>query len=91
MQITPMYRYTRPDGGASVSPIKPDVEYTSMCRIVADEGKLVTQDGVNVYPCVDADSSDGWYEVEDTNVEESVDSDEVKDMRAALDVLGVKP
>ena len=42
-------------------------------------------------PCVDTDSLDGWYEVESTDIEEPVDADEVKDMRSALEVLGVEP
>lgn len=90
MQIIPMYRYARPDGGVSVSPTKPDTEYTASYRIVADEGKMVTMDGVKTYPCVDTDSLGGWYEVESTDIEEPVDSYEVKDMRSALDVLGVE-
>lgn len=91
MQIIPMYRYTRPDGGVSVSPVKPDTEYAASYRIVADEGKMVTMGGVKTYSCVDTDSLDGWYEVESTDIEEPVDADEVKDMRAALEVLGVEP
>lgn len=91
MQIIPMYRYARPDGGVSVSPVKPDTEYAASYRIVADEGKAVTMDGVKTYSCVDTDTLDGWYEVEFIDIEEPVDSDEVKDMRAALEVLGVEP
>lgn len=63
MELIKLYRYTRPDGGVSVSPIMPGVEYTELVRIVADEGKLLTRDGENFTGCIDSDSVDGWYEV----------------------------
>lgn len=66
MIIKPLYKTTRLDGGVTVSPNKPlDGEYTECVRIIADEGKLVTLDGINLYPCVDVDSADGWYEVDE--------------------------
>ena len=65
MELIKLYRYTRPDGGVSVSPIKPDVEYTELVRIVADEGKMLT-DGENFTGCIDTDSVDGWHEVAET-------------------------
>ena len=37
MQIINLYKYTREDGGVTVSPIKPDCEYTDMVRLVADD------------------------------------------------------
>lgn len=66
MEIKTLYKYTRPDGGTSVSLVKPDGEYTEMARLIADEGKVVTKDGAGFYSCADADSADGWYEVEDS-------------------------
>ena len=59
-----LYRFTRPDGGVTVSPEKPDTEYTEMFRLIADEGKLLTQDGENMTSCVDTDTVEGWYEVD---------------------------
>ncbi len=74
MTIKSLYKTIRLDGGTTVSPNKPldGVEYTERVRLIADEGKLVTLDGVKAYPCVDVDSADGWYEVqkEITNREE---------------------
>lgn len=65
MQIITLYQYEREDGGVTVSPIKPDVEYTEMYRLVADEGKALTKDGVNTTPCTDVESVEGWYEVDE--------------------------
>ena len=72
MIIKPLYKTIRADGGITVSPNKPleDVEYTECVRLIADEGKLVTLDGINIYPCVDVDSADGWYEVDEEQIEE---------------------
>ena len=66
MTIKPLYKTVRADGGVTVSPNKPldGVEYTERVRLIADEGKLVTRDGVKAYPCVDVDSADGWYEIQ---------------------------
>ena len=64
MQTITLYKYTRADGGVTVSPIKPDCEYTEMYRLIADEGKVLTQDGVDTTTCVDVVSVEGWYEVD---------------------------
>ena len=63
MRIIPLYRYTRPDGGVTVSPIKPDAEYTELCRLIADEGMAITN-GVIITDCIDVDSADGWTDCE---------------------------
>lgn len=64
MQIIPLYRYNRPDGGVTVSPVKPEGEYTELFRLIADEGMMLT-DGENFTGCTDTDSLDKWSEVED--------------------------
>ena len=64
MTTKPLYKYKRGDGGVTVSPIKPDAEYTEMVRLIADEGKALTKDGKDLRSVVDADSADGWYEVD---------------------------
>lgn len=64
MEIKTLYKYTRPDGGITVSPVKPKGEYEENFRLIADEGMALTQDNVNYYGCVDVDSTDGWREVE---------------------------
>jgi hypothetical protein len=64
MKINPLYRFKRADGGITDSPNKPDCEYTERVRIIADEGKAVTKDGENLYSVIDADSAEGFYEVD---------------------------
>lgn len=63
MQTITLYRYTRPDGGVTVSPIKPNVKYTEMVRLIADEGKILT-DGTNTTTCTDVSSAEGWTEID---------------------------
>lgn len=85
MQTIPVYRYTRADGGVSVSPVRPEGEYTELYRLVADEGMVLT-DGVNYAACTDTAKPELWYEVVDPG-----DEDETEDMRSALQELGVNP
>lgn len=84
MQTITLYKYKRADGGVTISPIKPDVEYTEMVRLVADEGKVLTKDGDNSTTCVDTDTADGWYEV-DAHESEATD----EDYQNALREMGV--
>lgn len=65
MQIINLYKYQREDGGVTISPEKPDTDYTSMVRLVADEGKLITNNGKDTYTVIDVESSDGWYEIDE--------------------------
>ena len=65
MTIIPLYRYLRNDGGVTVSPIKPDGEYTELSRLIADDGFVLT-DGENFTPCVDTENVEIWSEVEFT-------------------------
>lgn len=64
MEIKTLYKYTREDGGITVSPIKPEGENTEMYRLIADENKMLTMDGKTLYACTDVDSTEGWYEVD---------------------------
>lgn len=84
MQIIPLYRYARPDGGITVSPIKPEGVYEDAFRLVADEGYILVNGDRNAV-CIDVDSVEGWTEIPDSNSSD----DEVADMKAALEVLGV--
>lgn len=65
MQVIKLYKYNRTRGGVTVSPIKPDCEYTELVRLVADEGKVLTNDGENVTSCIDTETVDGWYEIDE--------------------------
>lgn len=69
MQTIKLYKYTRADGGVTVSPVEPDCEYEEMVRLVADEGKMLTKDGENLTSCVDTETADGWYEVDEPREE----------------------
>ena len=63
MEIKPLYRFLREDGGFTESPDKPDVaEYITRYRLIASEGKLLT-DGTTETYCIDVDSADGWSEI----------------------------
>lgn len=63
MQTITLYKYTRENGGTTVSPIKPECEHTEMVRLVADDGKILTN-GEVVTSCVDTDTAEGWWEID---------------------------
>ena len=63
MQTVILYRFKRADGGYSVSPNRPEGEYETRVRLIADEGKALT-DGKVVTQCTDAESADGWTEID---------------------------
>lgn len=64
MTKTTLYRYEREDGGITVTTEKPNVPHTTLFRLIADDGKMVTLDGVDMRAAVDVDSVDGWHEVD---------------------------
>ena len=70
MQKITLYRYTRPDGGMTTSPVKPDADYTELYRLVADDGMTLTNGEVTT-PCTDTDSLDAWTEIVDIESEEN--------------------
>lgn len=63
MQTIILYKYKRRGGGVTVSPVKPSVKHTEMYRLVADEGKVLT-DGETVTTCVDTNDVDAWTEID---------------------------
>lgn len=63
MTVKELYCYEREAGKITVSTEKPECDYTLRYRLIADEGKELTNDGENFTPCVDVDSIEGWYEV----------------------------
>ena len=64
MKIKRLYRFERIRGGITISPNKPDCEYTELIRLVADENKSLTIDGENLYSVIDTDLAEGWYEID---------------------------
>lgn len=83
MQIILLYRYTRSDGGTTVSTIKPTGEYTEMSRLVAEGGYVLT-DGNTVTECVDTENPSAWSEVANNNEASAAD------YQAALREMGVE-
>lgn len=86
MQIITLYRIIRPDGGVTVSPVKPDGECTELYRLIADEGMVLTN-GETVTACTDTNTPDVWAEIVDT---ENPDEATEADYQDALRDMGVK-
>lgn len=63
MQVKRLYRYARPDGGITDSITRPNCEYIDRVRIIADDGKALTN-GETVTTCVDTDTAEGWWEID---------------------------
>lgn len=81
MQTITLYRYVRPDGGITTSPVKPNGEYTEMYRLIADEGKALT-DGVTITACTDTSDPYIWMEIDDPG-----EMTETEQKAAAYDIL----
>ena len=83
MQKITLYRYTRPDGGVTVSPVPPaaGVEYAEEYRLVADEGKTLTN-GETSAACVDTANPSAWEEIDDPG-----EMTEVEEKAMAYDIL----
>lgn len=58
-----LYRYKRGERCVVVSPEKPDCEYTETYRLIADEGKILTEGDIFA-PVVDTDAPDIWTEID---------------------------
>ena len=63
MIVKELYYYERETDKFTVSTEEPDCEYTLRYRLIADEEKKITKDGVNFSSCIDVGSTEGWYEV----------------------------
>ena len=63
MVIKTLYEYKRKDGGVTISPNKPECEFTERLRLIADKGKILTNGIIATY-CIDTDTADGWTEVD---------------------------
>ena len=63
MKIVNLYKYIRDDGGATVSLVKPNIEYIEMFRLIADEGKELMNGDIRT-PCIDVESTEGWSEID---------------------------
>ena len=63
MIVKELYCYERETDKITVSTEKPDCEYILRYRLIANDEKQLTQDGINFTTCIDVESTDGWYEV----------------------------
>lgn len=82
MQTITLYRYTRSDGGITTSPVQPDgVDYDLRYRLIADEGKTLT-DGTTVTTCTDTADPVIWTEIDDPG-----DMTETEEKARAYDIL----
>lgn len=70
MTIKNLYKIIRPDGGVTISTTKPDGDYIPYLRLVADEGKAMTN-GTLSCPVIDVPEGDQglWTEIEDGEAE----------------------
>lgn len=72
MIIKTMYRYEREEGKVTVSFAQPtDKPFTEVYRLIAEEGKVITKDGVDVFECKDVHDYTGYYEIEKVEEEGS--------------------
>ena len=72
MEVITLYRYEREPNKVTVSTEKPNVEYTEMYRLIADEGKILT-DGEIETSCIDVHGTEGWTEIDAPEPEEPVE------------------
>ena len=63
MQIKTLYKYARTDGGITITPVQPDVAYTQLYRLVAEDGSEITNGEITT-TCIDVESYDGWHDVD---------------------------
>lgn len=63
MKILKAYKYIL-NNHSVVSINKPKTEYTTLYRLIAGEGKMLTLDGEHLTPVIDVESIEGWYEVD---------------------------
>lgn len=71
-----MYKYERAKGKFTVAFSVPEnKEYEEIYRLIAEEGKSITKDGIELFCCVDTDTIEGYYEIE-TPIDESEEMNE---------------
>lgn len=83
MIIKTIYRYSQGDK-TTVSPTKPNVDYTETYRIIAEDGMAITN-GVVECECIDTDDTSAWHDCESTTI-----SDEEKFAESARILMGVE-
>lgn len=65
MTTVTLYRYEREPGKTTISPNKPDVEHTTLYRLIADEGMMLINEDGDSACVVDVYTPEEWREVEE--------------------------
>lgn len=70
MTIKNLYKIIRADGGVTISTTKPDGDYIPYLRLIADDGKAMTN-GILSCPAIDVPEGDQghWTEIEDEDAD----------------------
>ena len=76
MQKITLYEFQRDYGNISVSPDKPDCEYQTSYRLIADEGMILTDTNGYTAKVIDTDTPELWSEVEAPKEETEDEVDE---------------
>lgn len=63
MKIKPLYKYARTDDGITITPVKPDVAYTQLYRLIAEDGGEITNGEITT-TCIDVESHDGRHDAD---------------------------
>ena len=79
MTKNPLYKIIRPDGGTTITTKQPDGDYIPYWRIIADEGKAVTNGKLTAAVIDVPDGDDAiWKEIDDPSAD--LTPDELYDM-----------
>ena len=70
MTVKNLYKIIRADGGVTISTTKPDGDYIPYLRLVADEGKAMTNGTISA-PVIDVPEGDQnlWTEIDDEDAD----------------------
>lgn len=70
MTIKNLYKIIRADGGVTISTAQPDGDYVPYLRLIADDGKVMTNGTIKA-PVVDVPDGDQglWAEIDDEDAE----------------------
>ena len=63
MTVKTVYRYSGANGEV-VSPVELPMAHSTLSRLIADSGKMITNDGESLFSVLDTDSLEGYYEVD---------------------------
>lgn len=77
MTVKEIYCYEREVGKTTVSTEKPECDYIIKYRLIADEYKLLTKDSEKFTTCVDVESVEDWYEIDESEKDKSPSFDEI--------------